>query len=212
MVTTRTSPLKRFPELLKLRPTKELSEHERRHALHALLEHYELKNEFDAVSGHRRKTFARAHAEAVLFAKLARCLVSDFVPVFGAPRGRAGRRKQSEVVGHSFGGLLITPGTVARYYQAELVDLVNQTKAKKQRSQAWVLRWLTQPKNRICLPLLYRNLKTAKSLNQAFKSVPKPIRDNPASYLPRSSFSDSSFLSFNLGFSPNHRTGRGLLG
>jgi hypothetical protein len=138
VATTRISPLNRFPALLKLRPAKALSEHERREVFHALLEHYKLKNESDAINGIRRKTFARAQAEAWLFANLAKRLVYDFVPAYWPPRGRRGRRKKSDIVGGSFGGLLVASDDSTRVYQAHLVELVNQIKAKKQKSQTWV--------------------------------------------------------------------------
>jgi hypothetical protein len=201
VVTTRTSPLKRFPASLKLRPTKELSEHERREAFRALLEHYKLKT--DAINGLRRKTFERAQAEALLFAKLAKFLARDFVPAYW-PASRRGRRKKADVVGGSFGALLAAlagSDHLTRVYQAQLVELVNRIKDKKQESQAWVFDWLTKSKNRIYLPALYRDLTKPNSLKQAFKKIPKPIRDDPTAYLSPASPSPTAAI----------KTVRGLL-
>ena len=80
------------------------------------------------------------------------------------------------------------------FYQAQLVCLLQEQARLKERSLAWVFRWFAnkeetkglkgEEKRNSLLPRPYRRRLTAKSLKQAYNSIPRPVRDKPYEYLP----------------------------
>lgn len=83
------------------------------------------------------------------------------------------------------GGTLLTSdaASVERYQQALFVECVRDAKGNKTLGHAF--RRLA--KDQSTLPPRYRRLRTAKSLESAYKDIPKAIRDDPASAIPQMS-------------------------
>lgn len=188
----RKSALQRLPLSLGKRLKKGATEEDRKAQWEALVGHYRLAKEWQALSAE-----SSVERRAVFWERLATRLLLDFVPGFTlAASGRKARfgEVHPEDWSEAGGSLLGFPDDMTAFYQAQLVELIARLEAEKGKSREWVFRWLANEiekvgphkaaERRAMLPRPYRTRKTAKSIRVALGSIPREVRDNPAAHLP----------------------------
>ncbi len=183
-----------FPPILRRRLKKGVSAEEREPVFKALVEHYRLSYEHQAMLQKAKGLSPDTTARGVFWERLARSLMFDFVPAY-RPNKPDGQLLLDWM--HAGGNVMSFFDDLPRrqhFYQAQLVGLIQDQARRKDRSREWVFRWFANeeetggPKESSrrtsLLPRPYRKRKTAESIREAFNSIPGAVRKRPFDYLP----------------------------
>jgi hypothetical protein len=214
MATTRAD---RHLPLILNRRTK--SDAERQAAFDALVVHLELTKKLERFRRARKGRGDKHEAAADFFMSLAYGLmqrIQAFAPPKKAkPRANAGQNRT-----YRTGGLLSEEWPIKREHQAKFVVEVERLKeTNKWKTYTQVFNWLANKrpvthnskeaaKRLALIPARYRTLRELSSFRQAWKDIPKAVRESPYAYLPRPASAPEFFF---LGRSSS-APGPGLLG
>jgi hypothetical protein len=187
MATTRLE--KNLPSILKRR-TK--SPAEKQAALNALFEYAGLADE------HARFDSNDPQEVTQLLAKLGLNLTRKLIPAFRPSRAGGNSRMSAEFYedlqkAGAVWGLLGPSVSPDEFYGAQFAQVIEQLRQEKGRKRMQVFRWLANEIEKVpevkarqrmaMLPKCFRARTTSGSLKEAFDSIPKAVRDNPANYL-----------------------------
>jgi len=185
-----------FPAILKrrLKSRAFAGEREREPVFKALVEHYRLSNEHQAMLQKAKGVVPETAARSVFWERLARSLMLDFVPAY-QPNERDGQLLLDWI--HAGGNVMSFFDDLLRrqhFYEAQFVELIQDQAREQDRSREWVFRWFANeeeikgPKEKerrtSLLPRPYRQRSTAISIREAFNCIPRAVRKRPFDYLP----------------------------
>ena len=131
-----------FPAILKRRLKSRAFAGEREPLFKALVEHYRLSNEHQAMLQNTKGLAPDTAARSVFWERLASSLMLDFVPAYRPNKPDGQLLLDWMHAGGNVKSFFDDWPRRQHFYQAQLVGLIQDQARRKDRSREWVFRWL----------------------------------------------------------------------
>jgi hypothetical protein len=189
----------RLPPILTRRLRDGAPDGDRQAVFNALIAHYRLTGKWEDFQREPKGSPLRSSKEAASWRELALLLAQDFIkachPTFKFKIIDKLDEFQDWVA--AGGSKQDFPSDSTKFYQAQLVEVIQKREAESGKSRAWVFCWFANEApaatsnskeandRHLLLPRPYRKRGTSGSLKQAYNSIPRAVRNNPRGSLPR---------------------------